>query len=161
MSGKADDRARKVAELKSRFPEADTDVIRDALTHAHNDVHTAANILIGFGCKQSPPVVLPQQPRFPQPSQAAPVRAVQPPPRASVFDDFNSTHVERALEQARGNQAAALEVPVWLYLLTLDLLSREFFSLRSSDSSISRRRCACCCSPCCGSCASVRPSASL
>ena len=110
MSSKEDDRARKVIELKTRFPDADTDVIRDALTHAHDDVHTATNILVGFGCRQAPPAVPLQQPQFPQPSQAAPVRAVQPPPRASVFNDFNSAHVERALEQTKGNQAAALEV---------------------------------------------------
>ena len=114
MSGNSAERALKLADLNARFPDVDADVIEDALTHSHHNVQTAVNMLIGFGCTPARSLHIPAQPvtSLPPPQSAAPLPLpVAPrPARASVFNDFKSAYVDRALAQTKGNEAAALEV---------------------------------------------------
>ena len=113
MSSSTSERAQKLAELRARFPEADVDVIDDALTLSHHNVLAAVNMLTGFGCKPAHSGHIPARPLQPPPFAAPPPVAVpvaSHPPRASVFNDFKSGYVERALAQSKGNEVAALEV---------------------------------------------------
>ena len=100
MSSETSDRAQQVARLRVRFPEADPEVIEDALAHSNYDLSAAADVLIGFGCNQvhdpPPPPVAP-----PHDHHAL---------LSSVFNDFNPAHVQRALAQAKGDENMAIEV---------------------------------------------------
>jgi hypothetical protein len=112
MSSNTAERALKLADLRARFPDADADVIEDALTHSHHNVLTAVNMLIGFGCTPARSHPAPSQSPTPPPApqSAAPKPLPAAPARASVFNDFKSAYVDRALAQSKGNEAAALEV---------------------------------------------------
>lgn len=126
MSRETSELAQKIAELRARFPEADVELIEDALAHSSFDTATASGMLIGFGCKlaslvpssmQAPSAVL--QPPIahhhvvrPVPSGArvGPQITSAHPHRSSVFDDFKPDFVEKALDKAQGAEEAALEV---------------------------------------------------
>jgi hypothetical protein len=50
-----------------------------------------------------------------------------------VFNDFNSAHVERALEHTKGDQAAALEVTLTVFSVFFCLIaSVRFFYLSAT-----------------------------
>ena len=143
MASSALDLVRKIAELRVRFPEADRDVVEVALNHANGDLSAAAQVLIGFGCKEvasapvqpralqaaAPPPIprslfaaqpLPPPPVASQPLSRPPVAAApqplsrHPSQRSSVFDGFDPSFVERAMAQAKGDEHAAIDVSVAL-----------------------------------------------
>lgn len=110
MSNESSERAQKILELRARFPEADVEIIEEALAHSRFDVCTAAGMLIGFGCKLASrgPTSVSTKPSHLSSAPHAPVALASGPPCPSARDAVQPPRRHDLAPSASANEAVQL-----------------------------------------------------